>query len=225
MGETASAHERKSVACGSMGADSHQELLNVYDAAGEIVGARPRGEARRSGLAVGAVNVVVRDGAGRVLLQMRPQGTENGGRWDKSVGGHVAAGEEFDVTAVRESGEELFDDASAAAVVLARSRSHFEHLVATSDLAASVVLHRVGLQLNLRDARLAEDGGVRNVLYHVAVYEGRTAATVDRFRPQPSEIESLAYFTVAEVDRMLVDGALAPNMAFLWLAYGHRLLG
>lgn len=207
-----------------MGADSHQELLNLYDAAGEVVGARPRDEAKGSGLAVGAVNVIVFDGAGRVLLQKRPAGAENGGRWDKSVGGHVAAGEDFDVTAVRESGEELFDDAASPRILLARSRQHFAHLVATADLSGSVVLHRIGLQLNLRDVRMAAGGGARTVLYHVAMYEGRTAAPVEAFRRQPSEIEALAYFTVAAVDRMLLEGALAPNMAFLWLAYGQRLL-
>ena len=200
------------------------ELLNVYDAAGEIVGERPRGEAKRSGLAVGAINALVRDGAGRVLLQKRPADKENGGRWDKSVGGHVAAGEDFDVTAVREAGEELFDDGSARAIVLARSRQHFDHLVSASDLAACVVLHRIGLQLNLRDVRIAPGGGVRNVVYHVAIYEGRTAVPLDSFRRQPSEIDALAYFSIEEVDQMLLEGALAPNMAFLWLAYGHRLL-
>ena len=209
-----------------MAAERHDELLNVYDAAGEVVGARPRGEAKRSGLAVGAVNALVRDGAGRVLLQKRPADKENGGRWDKSVGGHVAAGEDFDATAVREAGEELFDDAAAARIVLARSRQHFAHLVETADLASSVVLHRIGLQMNLRDVRLAPGGvGMRNVLYHVAIYEGRTAVPIDGFRRQRSEIDALAYFSVEDVDQMLLDGALAPNMAFLWLAYGHRLLG
>ena len=207
-----------------MAAESYEELLNVYDAAGEVVGARPRAEAKRSGLAVGAVNALVRDGAGRVLLQKRPTDKENGGRWDKSVGGHVAAGEDFDVTAVREAGEELFDDGKAARIVLARSRQHFEHLVAAADLTASVVLHRIGLQLNLRDVRLAPGGGVRNVLYHVAIYEGRTEVPMDGFRRQPAEIDALAYFSPAEVDQLLLDGALAPNMAFLWLAYGHRML-
>jgi ADP-ribose pyrophosphatase YjhB (NUDIX family) len=206
-----------------MAAES-DELLNVYDAAGGVVGARPRNEAKRSGLAVGAINALVRDGAGRVLLQKRPADKENGGRWDKSVGGHVAAGEDFDATAVREAGEELFDDASAARVVLAGSRQQFGHLVEAADLAACVVLHRIGLQLNLRDVRRAPGGEVRNVMYHVAVYEGRTAVPVEGFRRQPSEIDALAYFPPAEVDRMLLDGALAPNMAFLWLAYGHRLL-
>jgi isopentenyldiphosphate isomerase len=208
-----------------MAAESHDELLNVYDTAGEVVGARPRAEAKRSGLAVGAINALIRDGAGRVLLQKRPAHKENGGRWDKSVGGHVAAGEDFDATAVREAGEELFDGASASRIVLARSRQHFGHLAATRDLAVCVVLRRIGLQLNLRDVRLAPGGaGLRNVLYHVAIYEGRTAVPIGGFRGQPSEIDALAYFTVEEIDQMLLDGALAPNMAFLWLAYGHRLL-
>jgi ADP-ribose pyrophosphatase YjhB (NUDIX family) len=197
----------------------------VYDDAGEVVGAQPRGEAKRSGLAVGAVNAMVFDGGGRVLLQRRPAGTENGARWDKSVGGHVAAGEDFDSTMVREAGEELFDDPASPRVALARSRQHFEHLVATSDLATSVILHRIGVRQNLRDVRTAPDGAARVVLYHVAMYEGRTAVPLAGFRAQASEIEALAYFSVDEVDRMLLDGGLAPNMGFLWLAYGRQLLG
>jgi isopentenyldiphosphate isomerase len=207
-----------------MGADG-EELLNVYDAAGEIVGARPRTEAKASGLAVGAINLIVRDGAGRVLLQRRPEGTENGGRWDKSVGGHVGAGEDFDTTALREAGEELFDDPSSRRVLLARSRGQYDHEVASADLSTSVVIRRLGMKLNLRDVRIADGGGLRVIVYHVAMYEGRTAIPLEGFRPQASEIESLAYFSVAEVDRMLVEGGLAPNMAFLWLEYGHRLLG
>lgn len=173
---------------------------------------------------MGAVNAIVRDRAGRVLLQKRPADKENGGRWDKSVGGHVAAGEEFDATAVREAGEELFEDGTSKAILLARSRQHFDHLVAVSNLAACVVLHRLGLQLNLRDVRGGPGGGVRNVVYHVAIYEGRTAVALDAFRRQPSEVDALAYFSIPEVDQMLLDGALAPNMAFLWLAFGRRLL-
>jgi 8-oxo-dGTP pyrophosphatase MutT (NUDIX family) len=209
-----------------MGADTHDELLNVYDADGAVIGARPRHEAKGSGLAVGAVNAMVKDAAGRVLLQRRPADKENGGRWDKSVGGHVAAGEDFDQTVVREAGEELFDDAASPRVVLAETPAVFERTLRSADLASTVVLRRIGLQLNLRDVRSAPGGGgVRNVLYHVAVYEGRSEAAIESFRPQPSEIDALAWFTPAEVDRMLLEGALAPNMAFLWLAHGHRLVG
>ena len=99
--------------------ESHEELLNLYDDAGAVVGARPRREAKASGLAVGAVNILLANAASEVLLQRRPVDKENGGRWDKSVGGHVGAGESFDQTAVREAGEELFDDPASLRVRLA----------------------------------------------------------------------------------------------------------
>src|SRR5947208_1461636 len=111
-----------------------EELLNVYDAEGRVVGAQPRRAAKASGLAVGAVNVLVVNGRGQVLLQRRPADKENGGRWDKSVGGHVSAGEDFDATAVREAGEELFDDPLSPRVRLARDADEFEALAAAADL-------------------------------------------------------------------------------------------
>ena len=205
-----------------MAAEAHHELLNVYDADGRVVGARPRHEAKRSGLAVGAVNALIRDSDGRILLQLRPRDKENGGRWDKSVGGHVSAGEDFDATVVRETGEELFDDGRSPRVSLAEGSEAFARASAR-DLSGAVVLHRIGLQLNLRDVRIAPGGGVRNVTYHVAIYEGRTAVPVDGFRPQAEEIDGLRFCTPAEVDELLLAGALAPNMAFLWLAHGRRL--
>jgi len=209
----------------AMGADAHDEMLNVYDPDGRVVGAKPRREAKRSGLAVGAVNALLFDRDGRVLLQRRPAGTENGARWDKTVGGHVGAGEEFDATMVREAGEELFDDPASPRVVLAENERVYEDALRGADLASSVVLRRIGLQLNLRDVRIAPEGGVRNVVYHVAIYAGRSDVPAESFRPQASEIEALAWFAPADVDRMLLECGLAPNMAFLWLAHGHRLVG
>jgi isopentenyldiphosphate isomerase len=160
-----------------------------------------------------------------VLLQKRPRGKDNGGLWDKSVGGHVSAGEDFDDTLVREAGEELFDDPRSGRVRLAGSEKEFAALCAQGGLAREVALRRVGFQRNLRDVRHAPGGGVRNVLYHVAVYAGRTDVPAGDFRPQKSEIDALRYCSVAEVDRLLLAGELAPNMAFLWLAHGYALSG
>jgi isopentenyldiphosphate isomerase len=201
-----------------------EELLNVYDAEGRVVGARPRREAKASGLAVGAVNALVLDARRHVLLQRRPRRKENGERWDKSVGGHVSAGEEFDHTLVREAGEELFDDPRSPRIRLAASGEEFASLLRSADLGREVVLRRVAFQRNLRDVRAGPDGAVRNVLYHVAIYAGRTETPAPSFRPQPSEIEELAYFPPEAVDRMLLDGRLAPNMAFLWLTQARALL-
>jgi 8-oxo-dGTP pyrophosphatase MutT (NUDIX family) len=170
------------------------------------------------------VNVLLVNATGEVLLQRRPADKENGGLWDKSVGGHVGAGETFDATAVREAGEELFDDGSSPRVVLAADEEAFVRQVEALDLRESVVFRRVSLQKNLRDVRHAPGGGLRNVLYHVAIYLGRTDVPLDGFRPQRSEIAALRYVPASEVDTHLLRGELSPNMAFLWLVHGHRLL-
>lgn len=204
--------------------EAAEELLNVYDEAGRVVGAQPRSAARASGLAVGAVNVLVLNERGEVLLQRRPPDKENGGRWDKSVGGHVSAGEEFDTTAVREAGEELFDDPRAPQIRLARDGEEFDSLTRSLDLSRTVLIHRVAFQLNLRDVRHAPGGGIRNVLYHLAIYHGRTAVPIGDFRRQKSEVDELRYVAPAELDQLLLDARLPPNMAFLWLTQGHGLL-
>jgi hypothetical protein len=174
---------------------------------------------------VGAVNALLVNERGEVLLQRRPGDKENGGLWDKSVGGHVSAGEAFDVTMVREAAEELFDDPASDRIRLAASEQDFAALLAMEDLTQRVVLRRVAFQRNLRDVRHAPEGGLRNVRYHVAIYTGHTRIPLERFRPQASEIDSLSYLPAAEVDRLLLSGRLAPNMAFLWLTQAHALLG
>jgi 8-oxo-dGTP pyrophosphatase MutT (NUDIX family) len=199
-----------------------EELLNIYDASGAVVGARKRREAKAEGLLIGAVNVLAINAAGSVLLQKRPEGRENGGFWDKSVGGHVSAGEEFDVTAVREAGEELFSDPRSPRVRLAPSEAAFR--TSLNGLKDSVVLYRASTQKNLRDVRVLGEGRLRNVLYHVAIYLGRTDVPEKDFVPQKSEIDDLRYFPPDAIDRMLADGKLAPNMAFLWLTHAQGLL-
>lgn len=194
----------------------------MYDARGRVVGARPRRAAKASGLAVGAVNALVVNGRGEVLLQRRLPGKENGGLWDKTVGGHVSAGEDFDDCVVREAGEELFGDGQCERVRLAGGEG-FARLLARGGARDGVALRRVALQLNLRDVRRVGGGRFRNVIYHVGIYLGRTDLPRRAFRPDPGELADLRFFGFARVDRMLLDGELAPNMAFLWLAHAEAL--
>jgi len=205
--------------------EPHEESVSVFDAEGRLVGALPRAQAKRSRLAVGAVNVLLVSARGEVLLQRRPEDKENGGRWDKTVGGHVDEGETFDEAAVREAGEELFGDGASPRVRLARDEAELSRLLATADLSRQVVFRRAALQLNLRDVRLVPgDPGMRNVVYHVASYLGRTDVPLGGFRPPADEIAGLRYAAPAEVDALLVRGELAPNMAFLWLTHAQALL-
>ena len=110
--------------------EPHEESVSVFDAEGRVVGALPRAQAKRSRLAVGAVNVLLVNARGEVLLQRRPEDKENGGRWDKTVGGHVDEGETFDEAAVREAGEELFGDGASPRVRLARDEAELGRLLA-----------------------------------------------------------------------------------------------
>ena len=205
-------------------AEPREERVAVFDAAGRPAGALPRDEAKGSGLTVGAVNVLVVNARGEVLLQRRPEDKENGGRWDKTVGGHVDEGESFDETAVREAGEELFHDGSSPRVRLVGDEAEFARALAETDLTRQVLFFRCALQLNLRDVRLVPGGAVRNVVYHVASYLGRTDVPIEGFRPPADEIAALRYAAAPEVDRMLVRGELAPNMAFLWHTHARALL-
>jgi len=204
--------------------EPHDERVGVFDGEGRAVGALPRAEAKRSGLALGAVNVLLANARGEVLLQRRPEDKENGGRWDKTVGGHVDAGESFDEAAVREAGEELFGHASSPQVCLAGDKAEFGRLAGEVDLTRNVAFFRAALQLGLRDVRLVPGGGIRNVVYHVASYLGRTDVPIEGFRPPADEIAGLRYVAPSEVDGLLVRGELAPNMAFLWLTHARALL-
>ena len=198
-------------------ADRVEELLNVYDAQGRVVGTMARGEAKSQGLAAGAVQLLVVNSHGQVLLQRRREDKENGGLWDKSVGGHVLAGETFDEALVREGNEELFGSASAGRVEIVDSLD--------AGGAAGVIARRVRLELGLRDVRFAATPERRliNVTYHAAMYAGRTELSIEAFAPQVEELAGLRYFEARDVDRMLVEGELAPNMAFLWFALGGTL--
>jgi len=197
-------------------AEKVHELLNIYDASGAVVGSMERGAAKAQGFAAGAVQLLLVNPQGRVLLQRRREDKENGGLWDKSVGGHVQAGEAFDDALVREANEELFGRADANRVVLV------EDLDAGAADLRPVRVKRVRLELGLRDIRFAatRERPVINVTYHAAMYLGRTSLDLADFTPQEEELGGLAWFAPAEIDRMLVTGELAPNMGFLWFALG-----
>lgn len=196
--------------------DQIHELLNVYDTGGVVVGSMRRGDAKAKGFAAGAVQLLLMDEGGRILLQRRREDKENGGLWDKSVGGHVQAGETFDQALLREANEELFGRADADRVVI----------VATLDGWSAddrpVRVRHVRTELGLRDIRYAATPGreIINVTYHAAMYLGRTRLSLSEFAAQEDELAELAYYEPAEIDRMLVEGRLSPNMGFLWFALG-----
>jgi 8-oxo-dGTP pyrophosphatase MutT (NUDIX family) len=85
------------------------EVVAVYDAAGRVTGAAPRGEVYRHGLWHAATGVLVRSGDGeRVVLHRRtPDKLVFADTWDCWAGGVVGPGEDPADAALRELAEEL----------------------------------------------------------------------------------------------------------------------
>ncbi len=85
-----------------------RELLDIVDPHGEPTGEqRDKDEIHRLGLPHRDVHVWITDGQHLLQQQRAWDKTIMPGEWDVSVGGHVAAGEDYLDAAVRETEEEL----------------------------------------------------------------------------------------------------------------------
>jgi isopentenyl-diphosphate delta-isomerase len=92
----------------ALSCDDADEVFELVDAGGAVVGRAPRGECHARGLLHRAVYVWVFDAAGRVLLQRRsPRKRIGAGQWDLSAAEHLAPGESFAAAAARGLAEEL----------------------------------------------------------------------------------------------------------------------
>ncbi|MDH5527506.1 MAG: NUDIX domain-containing protein [Nitrospirota bacterium] len=84
------------------------EILDVVDAANNVVGQATRREIHEQGLMHRSVHVFLVDHDARLYIQKRAETKETfPGAHDSSCAGHVNAGEDYAVCAVREMEEEL----------------------------------------------------------------------------------------------------------------------
>jgi 8-oxo-dGTP pyrophosphatase MutT (NUDIX family) len=84
------------------------ELVDVVDEEDRVVGTVTRREIRERGLLHRVAYVLVRNGAGEVLVHRRTETKDvNPGAYDVFAGGVCAAGESYDECARREVAEEL----------------------------------------------------------------------------------------------------------------------
>ncbi len=92
------------------------EMFQLVDRSGVPTGQASRAECHGNPRLIHLViHLHVFDAAGRLYLQKRGMKKDtNPGRWDTSVGGHVAAGEKVEDALLREAAEELSIDARGA---------------------------------------------------------------------------------------------------------------
>jgi 16S rRNA (adenine1518-N6/adenine1519-N6)-dimethyltransferase len=84
------------------------ELFDVVDEADQLLHTLSRGEVHAQGLRHRAVHIFLRTERGEIFLQRRsPLKDKCPNLWDSSAAGHLDAGEDYEVAAVRELEEEL----------------------------------------------------------------------------------------------------------------------
>ena len=97
------------VSSNQVSADNPDELFDLIDAGDRVIGRVRRGDAHRDPrLLHRSVQVLVFDARGRLLLQRRSRTKDLfPGYYCASASGHVASGDDYEATAVREVEEEL----------------------------------------------------------------------------------------------------------------------
>lgn len=84
------------------------EIVDLLDENGKVIGTQSKKEAHKTGTWHKAVHIYLINDKKELLLQQRTANKDiYPSVWDISVGGHVGAGEDTSVTACRELGEEL----------------------------------------------------------------------------------------------------------------------
>jgi isopentenyldiphosphate isomerase len=91
-----------------MSADPNQELVDVIDEAGRIIGTVTRREMRERRLPHRCAYLLVFNQRGELFVHLRTASKDvYPAHWDVTIGGVLAAGESFDDGARREAAEEL----------------------------------------------------------------------------------------------------------------------
>lgn len=112
---------------GNVKAGTGDEWFDVVNERDEVVGRERRAVVHARGLWHRAVHILVFNQAGQVFLQKRSMIKDTApGCWDSSCSGHVDAGEDYDVAAVRELREELGLNVSASLERIFREQARRE---------------------------------------------------------------------------------------------------
>lgn len=134
----------------------------------------------------------------QMLIQLRHPRRDDGGLWDKSVGGHVAAGEDYLDAIGREINEEIrhllpplplevFTDHSA------KGRSFH-------DRETTIFIQQLGKEVGFVSRRRIADQGLVTEGVHAAIYLGYYDGPI---RIRPDEVEDYRWVDRATLDSWL----------------------
>lgn len=117
------------------------------------------------------IRALIMTSKGHVILQKRSKWKgDNPGLWDKTVGGHVTAGDTFDLTVIKECAEELGIPATIV------DKKAFENTICVTDLNILGVLKKLILVEDDKSSRVMKNGekwvetGISQ--YYIGYYDG-----------------------------------------------------
>ncbi|PIN81401.1 hypothetical protein COV13_01115 [Candidatus Woesearchaeota archaeon CG10_big_fil_rev_8_21_14_0_10_32_9] len=154
------------------------ETLEVYDLNSQLITIEDRKrfyseikkEFKESGKIfkkVKAIRLILMNSSGRIYLQKRSKiKTENAGKYDKTVGGHVSAGDSFNMTVIRECAEEL----GFPATVL--EPEEFEKAIKVTNLDVIGIFKKIEYLPNFMSKRLSNDNSEFIQPYMTSIYFG-----------------------------------------------------
>jgi isopentenyldiphosphate isomerase len=141
-----------------------KEFLEIYDIEGEKIGQLEKKEVHEkmreeyfSKKSVSTrhkhVRLLLMTSNGRVILQRRSKWKgDNAGLWDKTIGGHVISGDEFDITMLKECAQELGIPATIVKM------EDFEKAASSTDLTVLGILTKLSYLDNYKSSRITQDG-------------------------------------------------------------------
>ncbi len=154
------------------------EKLEIYDLNSELIGIEDRekfyagikaefAETGKITKKVKSIRLILMNSQGRIYLQKRSKiKSENPGLYDKTVGGHVSAGDSFDMTVIRECAEEL----GFPAAVLAPEE--FEKAIKVTSLDIIGIFKKIEYLPNFESKRILNNGTEITQPYMSSIYFG-----------------------------------------------------
>ncbi|PCI25423.1 hypothetical protein COB57_01730 [Candidatus Peregrinibacteria bacterium] len=147
---------------------------------------------------VQSVKIFLMNSQGRVYLQKRSKlKTDNAGKYDKTVGGHVSSGDSFTLTVVRECAEEL----GFPAAVL--SKEDFDKAIHVTHLDVVGIFQKLEYLSDFMSERILSDSSKIIIPQMVSMYFGYYDGSIKFTDGEASGVET---FSLEELkEEMLND--------------------
>jgi isopentenyldiphosphate isomerase len=184
------------------------EKLEIYNLDSELIGIEDREkfyteikqefkETNKITKKVKSIRLILMNSSGRIYLQKRSNlKKENAGRYDKTVGGHVSAGDSYDMTVIRECAEEL----GFPATVL--QPEEFEKATKVTNLDIIGIFKKIDYLPDFLSKRISQDSSVFTQPYICSFYLGYYNGPIKFVDGESSGIE---VFSIEEIKKEIEE--------------------